>query len=181
MKSNNIKDTKQVTKRENIETRKDLFQRYAEYYQIHTTGSSLLKTLPRIKLPNGMVVVNFASEHDFIFDLGERGTITLKGVDTTTRQLMNIQEARLQIPNPRGWIDIVYIYKLSPTALATLQALHEDPSTDIILMSAPMITIVQEQHKELALKCRVPYINKDDKTTGDITIKWNQFFVNPKR
>jgi len=106
--------------------------------------------MTKVKLKNGLRVVNFSSPHDFKFT---DGTV-LSRVDCETVRRFSVKQIEKKIENSRGWVDVEMAFELPPAIIQALDELEADSSVDIVLVSFPTLTAIKASGRPLG-KARV--------------------------
>lgn len=98
----------------------------------------MLSKAPTVTLSNGLVVANFSSPHNFVF---EEGSILLACEKDRVEALSleKIESTRFNI-TPNGSAVAVEIYfEITQVVLDELEALDKDPTINIILVPFPVL------------------------------------------
>ena len=109
----------------------------------------LLSSATRVTLTTGVVVANFNSGHALVFD---DGTILPACEDDRVNALKCVPR-EVEVPNPKGWVDIDLTFNVTTEILHELGALQYDDDVDIILVPLMLMRAVRawevarEDHK----------------------------------
>jgi hypothetical protein len=77
-----------------------------------------------------VVVANFNSGHDLVFDDGT----TLAACESDRVNGLKCVPREVEVPNPKGWVDIDLAFNVTTEIIHELGMLQEDDEVDIILV-----------------------------------------------
>lgn len=90
--------------------------------------------MEKITLNSGLVVGNFSSPHQFIFDSGE----VLPGVSPEVSRERMVESHEEETLNEKGWTDISLRFSLNEEVESLLLEAQEE--VDVLLVSLPTLT-----------------------------------------
>ena len=94
----------------------------------------------RVKLSNGLTVVNFSSPHSFVFSTGE----VLPGCDAERSKALMLESVENGEDSPCGrYENISLIFVMTTEVKAELDRLNADPTVDVIIVPLPVMTALK--------------------------------------
>jgi hypothetical protein len=97
-----------------------------------------MRDYPVVKLSNGIVVANFSSPHQFLFEDGS--VLEACSPERAKRLMLESQE---YIEAAKKWVDVRLRFLMSEAVDGELLVMDKDEEVDIILVPLPVLTAIK--------------------------------------
>lgn len=117
------------------------------------------RIVEKITLKSGIIVGNFSSPHQFLFDTGE----VLPGVSPEVSRERMVESHEEETLNEKGWTDISLRFSLNEEVEKLLREAQKD--VDVLLVSLPTLTAWKEAGYEVG---KLRTVRVKDRATKEV-------------